>query len=80
MNQTVRKIFEQAQVLSAEDRDALGEMLLATVDPGSDFDTVWSDEAARRWNEHEQSRATAVDAFQAVEEVRAALKRPANNA
>lgn len=77
MNQDVKSIFEQAQSLSADDREALAELLLATVDAGSEFDEAWSAEAAHRWSEHVQSGAATIDPLQAIDEVRAALRYPA---
>ena len=77
MNQDVKSIFEQAQSLSAGDREALAELLLATVDAGSEFDEAWSAEAARRWSEHIQSGATAADALEVIDEVCATLRRSA---
>ena len=74
MNQRIKTIFEQAQALSAEDREQLAELLYATVDPPQDFDKAWADEAARRWEEHGRSGIGTFDALQAIDEVRAELK------
>ena len=76
MNQRVKNIFEQAQALSPEEREDLAELLLATVDAGADFDQAWAGEAAQRWTAHKLAGDQPIDALQAVNEARTALKRP----
>lgn len=76
MNQRVKTLFEQAQALPVADREELAELLLATVESGSEFDKAWADDAARRWDNHVASGDQTLDALQAVDDVRQDLKRP----
>ncbi len=75
MNQRIKTIFADAQKLSAAEREELADLLLATIEPNSEIDKVWAEEAERRWNKHVQSGEEVVDAFAAIDEVRERLKR-----
>ena len=76
MNQRVKTIFEQAQKLAPAEREELAELLLETVEPDLEFEKAWGEEAQRRWDEHVARGGKAVDAFEAIEDVRRQLKRP----
>ena len=70
MNQRVRTIFEQAQKLAPNEREVLAELLLGTIEPDTEFEQLWAQEAHRRWDEHVASSGKTVDALEAVEDVR----------
>ncbi|MCC7250662.1 addiction module protein [Hyphomicrobium sp.] len=53
MNARLRSIFEEAQKLSAGEREELAELLLATVDPDPGLGKAWADEVADRIAAHE---------------------------
>ncbi len=72
MNRRVKFLFDEAGKLSPEEREALGEMLLSSVD-GSSVDEAWLAEADRRWAELQASGAEAVDAFEALDDAKALL-------
>ena len=76
MNQRVKTIFEQAQKLAPAEREELAELLLETVEPDLEFEKAWSEEVQSRWDEHVARGGKAVDAFEAIEDVRRQLKRP----
>ncbi|WP_334151258.1 addiction module protein [Hyphomicrobium sp.] len=52
MNARLKSIFEDAQKLSAAEREELAELLLATVDPDPEVDKAWCDEVADRVAAH----------------------------
>ena len=54
MNARLKSIFEDAQKLSAAEREELAELLLATVDPDPEVDKAWCDEIADRIAAHER--------------------------
>ncbi len=75
MNQQAKAIFQQAQSLTAVEREELAELLLATVEQSPELDQVWAEEATRRWQAHQDSGDPAIDALAAIDAARAA-RRP----
>jgi putative addiction module component (TIGR02574 family) len=78
MNQRLKTIFADAQKLSSAEREELAELLLATIEPDetvAEIEKAWAEEAERRWEEHKQSGEVAIDAFAAIDDVRARLQK-----
>ena len=71
MNARVEMIFQEAGKLTAEERHALARLLLESLQGDASIDAAWSVEAERRWGEHVASGAATLDAFEALDEVRA---------
>ena len=74
MNKPVAELFEQARKLSAEEREELAELLLASVEPFTAPDEALGKEADRRWQEHLRSGEDTLDGFEVLEEARQVLK------
>ena len=75
MNKHVKALFDEARKLTAVEREELAEMLIESLEPDVSIDKAWGEEASRRWDEHTASGAATIDAFEAVDQVREALKR-----
>ena len=75
MSKHVTTLFEQARVLTADEREDLVELLLGTLESEADSTHVWSEEAHRRWEDHVAGGGETVDAFEAIEQARGQLKR-----
>lgn len=72
MTNSARKMLQQAMQLSAPDRAALVERLIASLDkPDNTLDTLWLKEAEDRMNIYRAGELAAVDA----DEVSAELGR-----
>jgi len=76
MNQLLNELEEKALTLPVEDRAALAEHLLATLDLGEDVDAEeeWLAEAERRYREYRSGRMKASPAAEAIARVRRALQ------
>lgn len=54
MNTRLKSLFEDAQTLSAGEREELAQLLLATVDPDPEVEDAWADEVQDRMAAHER--------------------------
>lgn len=79
MTQAMQVLLDEARKLSPVEREQLAEMLLDTLPHDAAAhavtDRAWADEADRRWHEHQASGQPAMDAFEALDEARARLRR-----
>jgi putative addiction module component (TIGR02574 family) len=66
MSTTVQHVAEQAMQLSPEDREALVERLIASLEPGEPLHPEWQDEIARRVAEMEAGRTRFIPADEAM--------------
>jgi hypothetical protein len=75
MTALMREIEKQAKLLSNEERELLAERLLATVSnaPLADIDTIWLEEAEKRYCEWKAGRTEGVEAEQALARIRSEL-------
>jgi len=77
MAQLLSEIEQAALALTPQDRAALVEHLLATLDDGEDVDAeqAWLAEAERRYQEYRAGRTKAVPADEVFAQARARLAR-----
>lgn len=76
MTDNVKILYEKARALTPKEREELVEMLLVLEEDSvaAEIDRALADECDRRWQEHVASGEPTVDAFQAIEDARRALK------
>jgi putative addiction module component (TIGR02574 family) len=74
MSNRFEAVAEQALKLSAEERAALADRLLASLFENADVEEAWAVEIERRIAEIEGGRAKLVPAAEAIARARAAIK------
>ncbi len=74
MNTRVKILFDEAGKLSPDEREALAEMLLSSIDDQGVIDEAWAIEAERRWVEFKASGAQLIDALEALDTAKALLR------
>ena len=77
MNALAEKLAEDALTLSDDDRAALADVLLRSLNaPGrEEIDRLWADEAERRVKEIDDGAVTLLDGNEVIQEARARLRR-----
>jgi putative addiction module component (TIGR02574 family) len=75
MNQHIKSLYDEAQKLTAVEREELAEMLLQSLEPAPGNEMAWAEEADRRWQSHMSTGGKAIDAFAAIDGVREHIKR-----
>ena len=75
MTDNIKELLDRARQLPEADRQELAERILDTLEPDPDVEAAWAEEAHTRWNKHVASGAPAIDAFAAIEDARALLKK-----
>jgi putative addiction module component (TIGR02574 family) len=73
MTETVRELHERVLSLPPEERAALLELLLASVEPKSAAQRAWAQLASRRRDDVLAARASMVPGEQALARIRAKL-------
>lgn len=68
MMKTTEELLEQAKRLPLEERAALVDALLSTIDPGdSEYDSQWTDEAESRLRAYRAGDLPAIDASEVLD-------------
>lgn len=75
MNQHIKSLYDEAQKLTAVEREELAEMLLQSLEPNPANEKAWAEEADRRWQTHVSTGGKTIDAFAAIDDVREQIKR-----
>jgi len=77
MPPTLKELAAQAMDLPADDRAALADLLVTSLDSAdlSALERAWADEAYRRSVEVRTGQVAAIPADEALKQVRASLKR-----
>jgi hypothetical protein len=71
MNERVERLTEEFAKLAPDEQAELIDRLIILRKPHSEVDTAWVVEAERRAARHDSGEESGVDAFAAVEELRA---------
>lgn len=74
MDTTLELLEERALTLTASERAALAQRLLASLDEESEIDDAWATEADRRIAEVESGAMKTIPIAEALAQVRATLK------
>ncbi len=72
---SVQTIAEEAMKLSAEDREALVEKLIASLEPAEPLHPAWREEIARRVADMEAGRTRFIPADEAMARLTAHIHR-----
>lgn len=75
MKTQVKSLFEKARKLTAAEREELARLLIGTLGTDMHIEAAWAREADKRLANHRASGEATIDAFEAVEQVRAQLGR-----
>lgn len=71
MKERVKRLTEEFAKLAPDEQDELIERLIVLRKPDPEIDKAWVAEAERRMSRHDSGQEPGVDAFAAVEELRA---------
>ncbi len=71
MHKDLQKLIDEAKGLSALDKLALVDELMAQLDlPDPEIDRIWADEAQKRWKAYQEGRMEAVPYEKVMEKYR----------
>ena len=74
MSTTVQHVAEQAMQLSSEDREALVERLIASLEPAESLHPEWREEISRRVAEMDAGRTRFIPADEAMADLAAHIR------
>ena len=77
MNAIAEKLAEEALTLPDDDRAALVDVLLRSLNPSDqeEIDTLWAEEVEKRAREIEDGRVSLLDGHDVLQEIRERLRR-----